>query len=371
MLNLLVILIFIRPFISSLAFPYADLICSLSLLLALICRILLKGLPLEEIKSLKYPFIVFICAIIFSALLSHDKSINFKELQKYAINILVFLASASLADKERTKIVRAIVMAGFIIGLLAIYQYFFGFWHLLGYISEQGINNQFTLDYIRQSRVFFPFVTPNILAGYLIMIIPLSFMYKDSFWLLMALGFSLFLTQSLGAFLSLLLGIILCFYLQGGSRKKAVFVFSGLLATAGIIFIIRSQAPGQHLQPVFSTARRLAYWRETIAIIRSHPFIGIGPGNLDLAHSRYAHNSYLQLWAETGILGLVAFIWMIISIFRANIQSIMNSSYNSQIVLLLTSCAAFIIHNLIDLTFFLPEVSFIFWLFFGLLVTFR
>lgn len=368
MLSALIILIFVRPFISSLAFPYADQVYSLFLLIALLCWMLLKGFPIEKIGSLKYPFILFICALIFSTLFSLDKSVSLKELQKYAIHILIFLTSASLADREKTKIIRTIVMAGFIIGLLAIYQYFFGFRHLLDYISKQRIDSQFALDYIRRKRVFFPFATPNTLSGYLIMIIPLTFIYKDSIWLIIPLALSLFLTQSLGAFLGLFLGIMICFYPRGQFRKRNLLILSGLLATAGIIFMIRLRTPGQHLQPLFSTVMRLSYWQETIQLIKSHPLIGIGPGNFDLPHSRYAHNSYLQLWAETGIFGLLAFIWLILSIAKSTLKSLKNGHPKTQNALLLTSCIAFLIHNLVDLTFFLPEVSFIFWALAGLLM---
>lgn len=371
MLNSLLILIFVRPFISSLAFPYADSIYSLFLLIFLLCWILSKGFPLRKIKSLKYPLLIFICALLLSTFFSYNKTAGLKELQRYAAYLLIFLAGASFADREKTKVIRAIILAGFIIGLLAIYQYFFGFRHLLDYIYKQRIPDQFALDYISRRRVFFPFVTPNALAGYLIMIIPLTFIYKYGIWLLIPLALGLFLTQSLGAFLSLFLGIMLCFYLQVKFRKRNLLILSGLLVMAGIIFIIRLQAPKQHTQPLFSAVTRMTYWRETIALVKSHPLTGIGPGNFDLPRSRYAHNSYLQLWAETGIFGLLAFIWLTFSIVKSNLKSLKGGPSKTQTALLLTSCIAFLIHNLTDFTFFLPEASFIYWALSGLLFSFH
>lgn len=366
----LIILIFIRPFISSLAFPYADAIYSLFLIIALLCRGLSRGLGVEKIKSLKYPLLIFICCLLLSVFFSDNKASGLKELQRYAAYLLIFLAGASFTEREKTKIIRAIAIAGFIIGLLAVYQYFFGFRHLLDYISKQRMDDQFVLDYISRRRVFFPFVTPNALSGYLIMIIPLTFIYRDCIWLLMPLALTIFLTQSLGAFSGLFLGITICLYLRGKLRKRGLLILSGLLVMAGVILIIRLKAPGQHIQPLFSAAMRLAYWQETIQLIKSHPFIGIGPGNFDLPHSRYAHNSYLQLWAETGIFGLLAFIWLIFSIIKSSLQSLKGSPSKTQIALLLSSCIAFLIHNLVDLTFFLPEASFIFWALAGLLISF-
>lgn len=367
----LIILIFTRPFISSMAFPYADAIYSLFLLIALLCRGLSSRLGIEKIKSLKYPLLLFICCLLLSVFFSYNKTAGLKELQRYALCLLIFLAGASFAEKERTKIIRAIAMAGFIIGFLAIYQYFFGFQHLADYVSKQGIDGQFTLDYIRRKRVFFPFITPNALAGYLIMIIPLTIIYKDAFWLLIPISLSLFLTQSLGGILSLFMGIMICSYLQGRLRKRSLLILLGLLVMGLIIFIIRLHTPGQHLKPLFSAVTRITYWQETIELIKLHPIIGMGPGNLDLYRSRYAHNSYLQLWAETGIFGLYSFIWLISSIVKSNLKSIKRGLSKTPVTLPLTSCIAFLIHNTVDLTFFLPEVSFIFWLLSGLLFSFH
>jgi len=371
MLNLFLILIFIRPFISSLAFPYIDSIYSLFLLIFLLCWIISKGLPLNKIKLLKYPLIIFIYALLISTFFAYNKTAGLKELLKYAAYLLVFLITASLADKEKTKIVRAIILAGFIIGLLAIYQYFFGFQHVLDYIYKQGTANQSALDYINRKRVFLPFATPNILAGYLIMIIPLALIFRQTIWLLAPLTFSLFLTQSLGAFLSLFIGITICFCLQGKFRKRGLLVILGLLLTMGMIFTMRSRSPRQHLQPLSSLAMRLTYWRETAQIIKTHPLIGVGPGNFDSPHSRYAHNSYLQIWAEAGIFGLLAFLWLILSIIKSNLKFLNHDFHKSGTNPLLISYIVFLIHNFVDFTFFLPEVSLIWWLLMGFLFSSR
>lgn len=418
MLNFFLILLFIRPFISSLAFPYADSIYWLGLFVFLLCWIILshrnfnklkfrfrlwrdqigtkfrcdpaeggakgdsarakrvpiwKDLPLNEGKSIKYPLALFISALLVSAFFSTHKNLSLRELSKYAAYLLVFLISASFTDKEKIKIIRAILLAGFIIGLLTIYQYFFGFQHLLDYTAKKGITNQFALDYIVRKRVFFPFVTPNALAGYLIMIIPLTLIYRQTILLVIPLILCLFLTQSLGALLSLFLGVIIYFYLQvqGKFRKRSLLILLGLLAMAGFILIMRMETQKEHFQLAFSTTMRLSYWQETIQLIKSHPFIGVGPGNFDLTDSRYAHNSYLQLWAETGILGMSAFIWLIFTIFRPALKNINYPGGKKLTLCLYTASIVFLTHNFIDFTFFLPEISLIWWTIMGLLISFR
>jgi hypothetical protein len=183
MLEVLLILILIRPLISSLAFPYANFIYSILLFGFLILWVVSKGAPLERIKPIGYPLILFILSIFISLIFSQNKIMSMKELYKYITGILLLLVGASLTHKNRDKIILCLVTAGLFISLLAIYQYFFGFQRLLSYISKQGITDPFILDYVSRKRVFSPFVTPNALGGYLAMIIPLTLTYNNRIWL--------------------------------------------------------------------------------------------------------------------------------------------------------------------------------------------
>ena len=125
----------------------------------------------------------------------------------------------SLSSKEREQVYGCIVFSGFVITLMAFYQYFFGFSHLEHYASAHNIKNPFVLDYLRRRRVFSPFVTPNALAGYLIMVIPVAFTNKKYSWYIIPMGLVVILTQSLGAILSLFLAMVFYFYMLAKIRK--------------------------------------------------------------------------------------------------------------------------------------------------------
>jgi len=369
MLVILLILIFIRPFISSLASPNTNLIYSILLLGALAIWIIVKGIHLNEIKPIRYPLILFILALFISLIFSQDKIISIRELYKYITGILLLLVTASLAYKERKQIIFCIIVSGFVISLFALYQYFFGFQRLLGYISKQGITDSFILDYISRKRVFFPFVTPNALAGYLAMITPLTLIHKNRIWLIAPLLLALLLTKSLGGLLSLFLGLVIYFYLQGKLEKRRVLILSGLLIIIILVVITRSVTGKQHIQPIFSTIMRLNYWQDTLKIIKTYPFTGVGLGNFNLMHSRYAHNSYLQIWAEMGILGIISILWLVVAVLKSVLINIRANLGNNQIICLVSACAIFLAHNLLDFTFFLPEVALIWWVILGLILS--
>jgi O-antigen ligase len=367
MFIILLILIFIRPFISSLAFPFLNSLYSNFFLLFIITWLFVKGASLNKIQTLKYPLISFCLALIISVAFSSDKVNSLEELSYYITGLFLFAIGGSLTYEEKIRLIQTIILASFVIGLLSIYQYFFGFQHILEYIHKQKLSDPFVLDYIIRKRVFFPFVTPNTLAGYLIMIIPLLLINKNRIWFIIPLSFALLLTQSLGAFLSLFLVLGIYFYLKNKLEMKGIFFLFGLLIIIGLVFIARVSTQKQHLQPIFSTVMRLSYWKDALRMIGARPLIGVGLGNFNLVQSRYAHNSYLQIWAEMGILGIASIIWLIIVVFKSALKNIKASLNKNLIISLFAANAAFLIHNLVDFSFFLPEVSLIWWVMLGLL----
>ena len=201
------------------------------------------------------------------------------------------------------------------------------------------------------------------------MVIPLAAISKNKIWLIIPLTFALLLTKSLGAILSLLLGIIIYFLLTRFSKKKLIIFSLGFLVILAAIFFLRTSAQKQHLQPLFSTLMRINYWQETWQIIKNAPLLGVGPGNFNLAQSRYAHNSYLQIWAEMGILTLISFLWFTWAVLNSALKKIKSSNLKKETLLLITAYLVFLLHNFLDFTFFLPEVSCYWWIIAGLLVS--
>jgi O-antigen ligase len=133
-----------------------------------------------------------------------------------------------------------------------------------------------------------------------------------------------------------------------------------------ITFSLRWQEGKDFTQPLFSLHKRVLYWKESIEIIRQHPFKGIGIGNLSLKETRFSHNSYLQLWAETGILGLLSWLGIIFIFLTENIKKIKLSSNKKFLAGIISGGVAFLLHNLIDFSFFIPQISFLWWVILGM-----
>jgi len=323
----------------------------------------------------------FLLCLVVSVIFSRDKLSGLGGLFNYAIAVMLFIFAASLEEKERNLILSTMILCAIVISLLAVYQYFFCLTDILSYLTKKGAASDFSVDYLGRKRVFFPFITPNLLGGWLAMIIPLVLVPKGKVLLFVLLFFALLLTKSLGALFALIMVMPLYFYLVNAEKPPTVILRSeatkglkirklifltGMLVVFILVLLTRLSTQKQHLQPLFSTFMRLSYWQETFKIILAHPLTGIGVGNFNLAQSRYAHNSYLQFGAETGIIGLISFFWLIGTILRRGLENLKGSKNIALCVALICGSCVFLLHNLVDFTFFLPEVSFYWWVIAGL-----
>lgn len=371
MFIILLILIFIRPFISSLAFPAFNYLHSVLLLTFLIFWFMHKGAGLENIRCLRYPIALFCLSLLISISFSGNRINSCAELYKYCCGLSLFIIAASLKGKGRDYLILTICLSALIISFLAVYQYLFGFKFLLNYITKRAISEPFVLDYIERKRVFAPFVTPNALGGYLAMAIPLCLAHKRTRLFIIPLSIALMLTKSIGALFVLYLGLTLYFYLAGRIGKKEIFLLFGILIIIGLIYTLRASPQKEHAQPLFSTFARLSYWNDTLKIIRRFPLLGVGLGNFNLAQSRYAHNSYLQIWAETGILGIISFFWINLAILKIGLNRLKELPEKIQVAGLVSANIVFLTHNFLDFTFFLPEIALLWWLVTGCLLLSR
>jgi len=87
------------------------------------------------------------------------------------------------------------------------------------------------------------------------------------------------------------------------------------IASTFIIAASRERDPGpaERFAARSLSERRLVLWHEAWVILRDHPVSGVGPGRFQVVSptarsdrdSRWAHNEFLQIGAETGVPGLL------------------------------------------------------------------
>ena len=180
--------------------------------------------------------------------------------------------------------------------------------------------------YLRATATF---PDPHMFSFYLGLLAPMALgilIYeknKKSLWIvcLVVLLIVDLLTFSRGGYLGLFGGalfIIILFWKEAGQKYK-----TGALALISLIVVslLFSNPVSQRFYSSFdlkegSNAGRIETWNKAIEIVADNPLIGVGVGNYALAVKAnasyrepiYAHNTYLDIAAETGILN--ALIWV-------------------------------------------------------------
>jgi putative inorganic carbon (HCO3(-)) transporter len=214
------------------------------------------------------------------------------------------------------------------------------------------------VDWVRQGGFlppslyrFFPqllsdSVHPNVMAGALVTLLPLSLALflalpatsRRARWLRAGVGLAglvqlgvLLLTQSRGGYLALGVGLVLVFWLSGRRRWAAGLVVVGALAVLWLVTrppgeTAGAVATGEAAQAALNAstwAFRQQVWGAALDVIRDFPFTGTGMGTFnDVAALLYgfyapdnprAHNLFLQVAVDLGLPGLIAFlaIWLL------------------------------------------------------------
>jgi O-antigen ligase len=379
--TLFLFLLACRPFLSSMVSPSEDI--AFSCILVAASTLLLRKNTLLLLKRPASLFVaLFSLAVLISLSLSQDFENSLSEFYKYATYFLAFFAVSSFNTQERKALLKILILSCAFVSFYALRWLVGGLFSTLGYLRSYGITEGFTVEYLSRGRAFVPFPTPSALAGYLILFAPLSATLlletgkncrlpplkrtiKNSLLLLavMLIYLALLATQSLGAIFSLSISAALFFFMRkkGSGKKTMLLALSGFILAGLTVFFLRSHSQLFFNTPLFSLANRLSYWKEAIVVISGHPLAGVGLGNYPFFKGISPHNSYLQIWAEMGILGLVSFVGLSFRTLTTQ-EGIQNNA-------LQIGSLAFLIHNLVDFTFFQPEISLLWWVVAALLTS--
>jgi len=118
-------------------------------------------------------------------------------------------------------------------------------------------------------------------------------------------------------------------------------------------------------------------------MIRDHPLFGVGLDNFLYQYPRYMlpeawqepdlshpHNLILDWWIRLGVLGVVALIWLEVAFFKVALHLYRSPEDEGMRVLslgLMASMVDFLAHGLVDNSYFLVDLAFIFCLTLGII----
>ncbi len=231
-----------------------------------------------------------------------------------------------------------------------------------------------------------PFKNQNSLAGYLTPLVPVLFAFalwkweqvsrKTGLLFLSTLFVGLsFLTFCRGGWVGSAAGLLFLLLLLNKDRlgKKLFFFLAAFLGGVGVpLFawaLLMFQGRGDGARgPLFEGA-----W----LMIQESPFLGKGLGTfmshcMSYAHyfaPYYAHNCYLQIWAESGIFSLIFFLSLLGFVFFKSLQVLLQAPASLPAFILAGLTSGFLaisIHLFSDTHLYSLQISFLFWTILGL-----
>ncbi len=138
--------------------------------------------------------------------------------------------------------------------------------------------------------------------------------------------------------------------------------------------IEHSEIPPSGRSIIWRDSDRFRVWKTAFRMIRENPFLGKGIGTFmdyfakyeTLLIVQYAHNCFLQIWAETGIFSLLSFLLFVGSVL---VQSVKKFKKNNDFLLIGLVCGmiGFLVHSFFDTHLYSLQISILFWLMMGII----
>jgi len=346
-----------------------EIILAVSVLVCIYKSILGRDNCFRNMK-LVYCYIPFVLCIMLSAIKSIELSLTVKEIVRWLELIVIYYLTINLIndDKKMRVILYSILLT-------------------MAMVSVFGIITMWNLGYVIGRAMSF-FGNPNPLAGYANLIIPVSFgmlMTSVCLWERITLGIITvlsiiiwILTYSRSAWLSLILTMILVFSLTK-IKKRVVLplvVFFAISVIAILLFPSNINIKGRFTGTTTLNAAKVSLEPRALCypiglnMVKDDLILGIGIGNYPLLIKKYTkvyelthywqvyeltrhhlHSLYLQLFVETGFMGLSAFVFWIVCIVKYlvnSLKSLENSRHYLLFVGLMGGVIVYLFNNLAD-----------------------
>lgn len=366
--------------------PFSDLILGIMVLVYLINLVVNR----EGRKNFTYNLIrfftdkisifmiVLLAIMIVSTTYAVDKSLALTESARFITYIfLYFIIKYEFNNVDKiTMLIKCYIGTTFVLSCIGIMQHF----------TESALGANFVKVYEAGGsiKITSTLAHPNTYGAYLILaifpLIMLSIYEKNKskkilYTLLSILVFSnLLMTFSRNALLGFALGIVVLALIYsirlilalGGFGVLTLFIPSVFHRVMGIADLAQDES-------------RIKLWKTALMMIKEHPVLGVGNGNFVTQYDTYivkyrldynsyshypAHNSYLKVQSELGIVGIVSFLGIVITAL-ARIKTVYSNTKNdfhrAFYMGVMASMVAFLFMNFFDNLFFVPKATTYFW----------
>lgn len=231
------------------------------------------------------------------------------------------------------------------------------------------------------ARMYSTLLNPNIFAAYLAINLTLGISRlidtgRDKLLQVNMLLASvcLLLSYSRGGYLAFLAAMLVLILMKKGNKQ--LVLYTSAMTVIFILINIRGGASRIALSAVYkdsSSLYRLEIWKSAFRMFLEEPLLGYGPGTTwyylsngsDKLYSYilHSHNIYLQVAAELGITGLIAFGHLLVGKVREGIKLLredLAADEKSMLQGFVACLAGIAVHGLVDAVILVPALSLIF-----------
>jgi O-antigen ligase len=295
------------------------------------------------------------------------------------VTLFAVIFDNAVTTKRQTDLaIRIFVLVGTVVSLYGIYQFFFYDPGSAGTWIDSDKFSDIT------KRVYATLGNPNVLGEYLLLITPFSFACvltaKSRPKKLLFLAFTavmllcMLFTTSRGGWLGILFAAAV-FAVMLDARLLLV----GFVGLVALYFVLPDWAISRFTSigdlSDSSTSYRFFIWLGTIAMLKDYWLSGIGPGitafntvypaySYNTIAAPHAHNLYLQLTSDAGIVGLLLFLMVIFSYYRTVFTAFSRERERPTRIYLIAAAASvsgYLLQGITDYSFYNNRVTLFFW----------
>jgi glycosyltransferase involved in cell wall biosynthesis len=233
-------------------------------------------------------------------------------------------------------------------------------------------------------RVYSTLANPNVLGTYFLLLIPLCAammltapgrgkkLAYGGLCVLMCV--CLIVTYSRGCYLGLLFAVAI-FLVLLDRRFLVAGIILLLLCPLYLPDTIIERFTSIGNMSDSSTSYRVYIWMGVLAMLKDYWLCGLGPGeaafntiypfySYSAIEAPHSHNLFLQITCDTGIVGLVIFLVLLVSFYRAMCTALRKETHRDAKIFqiaVISAISGFLLESMTDYTFYNYRVTFLFW----------
>jgi O-antigen ligase len=291
---------------------------------------------------------------------------------------LLFLTVESLSDQDSAKtLVWAFTLFGFALAVFAVIQ---------------DLTSNGKIYWLRTlhdgGELFGPYVNHNHYAGLMEMLVPIAIVLSASSLIsggkrtlaalaAVVMAGSIVLSQSragTAAFLFEMVLLVVLLLPRGRDGRIAATLGGLCLMVLAFVSWIGTPALWHHFSDL-QDWMRLAIFKDGIEMFWHKPILGWGLGTFTTVYPEFrsfytnlfvnaAHNDYIQVIVETGMVGFAAVVWFILMVYRLGLRNAdgWNRSWSHALGLsALVGCTGLLVHSAFDFNLQIPANACLFY----------